>query len=93
MKPNKTLYIVIIVLCLCMSAISFFNSRKIPYQAGDIVNDPKALTLMVICIKNDHEVIFSAGNGDRYVMSVENAFDDCFRVGTVIFFGKGEVKF
>ena len=51
---------------------------------------PDQLTLTVISIRNDHDVVLKYKN-TIYVMSVENAYGEAFVPGTVIYFGKGDV--
>jgi 2-keto-3-deoxy-galactonokinase len=52
---------------------------------------PNQMTLVVDSIRNDHDVILRDQKNNIYVMSVENAYDDVFSTGTIIFFGKNDV--
>jgi hypothetical protein len=52
---------------------------------------PNQLTLTVKSIHNDHDVVLKDQKGNIYVMSVENAYDEAFVPGTIIYFGKNEV--
>ena len=49
------------------------------------------MTLVVDSIQNDHDVILRDQKNNIYVISVENAYDEAFVVGTIIFFGKNDV--
>jgi len=52
---------------------------------------PNQMTLVVVSIRNDHDVILRDEKNNIYVISVENAYDEAFDIGTIIFFGKNEV--
>ena len=52
---------------------------------------PNQMTLVVDSIRNDHDVILRDQKNNIYVISVENAYDEVFASGTIIFFGKNDV--
>jgi hypothetical protein len=74
-------FILIFLAGLVASGIIFSDGHPVPNQ----------LTLKVESIRNDHDVILRDQH-NVYVMSVENAYDEAFIPGTIIFFGRNEVN-
>jgi hypothetical protein len=77
----KTTIIFIFLFLLWTAIVIAVDQRQIPNQ----------LTLTVTYIRNDHDVILKDQKNNTYIMCVENAYNEAFVPGTIIYFGEGEI--
>ena len=79
---------------ICFFILIFINGLVIGASIFNLSKNnriPNQMTLVVDSIQNDHDVILRDQKNNIYVISVENAYDEAFVVGTIIFFGKNDV--